>query len=187
MDTGRRAGVMSLGLAVALAAPCAAQDPSLGPGVRVRLSVAASRDQLKGTVQALDRDTLSVISDDRQLVKVPRASITRLETGWGRKGNARKGLIIGGLIGVGGGLLVCGADDDDFFGDFDHSTNLDTCDGAGEWVALPLFAGAVYGGIGALIGHFIKGDRWVELPLDKVRMSVGPSRRGLGVSLSVRF
>lgn len=69
MDTGRRTGVMSLGLAVALAAPCAAQDPSpLGPGVRVRLSVAASRDLLKGTVQALDDDVLSVISDDHQIV-----------------------------------------------------------------------------------------------------------------------
>jgi len=178
---------MSLGLAVALAAPGAAQDPpSLGPGIRVRLAVTASRDLLKGTVQALDRDVLSVISDDHQLVKVPRASITRLETGWGRKGNARKGLVIGGLIGVGGGLLVCGTDDDNFFEGLNDSTNLSTCDG-GEWVALPLLTGAVYGGVGALIGHFIKSDRWVELPLDKVRMSVGPSRHGLGLSLSVRF
>jgi hypothetical protein len=188
MDTVRRAGVMSLGLAVALAAPCPAQDPSpLGPGVRVRLSVVASRDLLKGTVQALDDDVLSVISDDHQLVKIPRASITRLETGWGRKGNARKGLIIGGLIGVGGGLLVCATDDDDFFDDFDDNTNLSTCDGAGEWIAVPLLTGAAYGGIGALIGHFIKSDRWVELPLDKVRVSIGPSRRGLGLSLSVLF
>jgi len=186
MDTGRRAGVMSLGLAVALAAPCAAQDPSpLGPGVRVRLSVAASRDLLKGTVQALDQRVLSVISDDHQLVQVPRASITRIETGWGRKGNARKGLIIGGLIGVGGGLLVCGTDDEHPFDG--RGTNLDTCDGAGEWITLPLLTGAAYGGLGALIGHFIKSDRWVELPLDKVRMSVGPSRRGLGLSLSVSF
>lgn len=88
---------------------------------------------------------------------------------------------------MGGGLLVCGTDDDDFFDDFEDNTNLSNCDGAGEWIALPLLTGAVYGGIGALIGHFIKGDRWVELPLDKVRVSIGPSRRGLGVSLSVRF
>jgi hypothetical protein len=40
---------------------------------------AASRDRLKGTVQAVDESVLSLISDDHQLVKVPRASITRLE------------------------------------------------------------------------------------------------------------
>lgn len=188
MYTRRRAGMISLGLTVALAAPGTAQEAAtLGPGVRVRLAVTSSRDLLKGTVQALDADILSVISNDHQLVKVPRASITRLETGWGRKGNARKGLIIGGLIGVGGGLLVCGTDDDSFFeGLNDDPTNLSTCDG-GEWVALPLLTSAVYGGLGALIGHFIKSDRWVELPLDKVRVSVGPARRGLGLSLSVRF
>jgi hypothetical protein len=188
MDTRKRAGGMALGLAMALATPGAAQDPSpLGPGVRVRLSMTASRDLLKGTVQALDQNVLSVISDDHQLVKVPRSSITRLETGWGRKGNARKGFIIGGLIGVGGGLLVCATDDDDFFDDFDDNTNLSTCDGAGEWIAIPAVVAATYGGIGALIGHFIKSDRWVELPLHKVRMSIGPSRHGLGLSLSVRF
>ena len=188
METCRRALTIALGLTMASTIPAVAQDAAaLGPGVRVRLAVSASRDLLKGTVQALDPDVLAVISDDHQLVKVPRASITRLETGWGRKGNARKGLIIGGLIGVGGGLLVCGTDDDNFFEGLPYdSTNLSTCDG-GEWVALPLLVGAAYGGIGALIGHFVKSDRWVEVPLAKVRMSVGPVPRGLGVSLSVRF
>jgi hypothetical protein len=188
METCRRAVMIALGLTMAGAVPAAAQDAAaLGPGVRVRLAVTSSRDLLKGTVQALDPDVLAVISDDHQLVKVPRASITRLETGWGRKGNARKGLIIGGLIGVGGGLLVCGTDDDDFFEGFRYdSTNLDTCDG-GEWVALPLLVGAAYGGVGALIGHFIKSDRWVEVPLARVRMSLGPARHGLGLSLSLSF
>jgi hypothetical protein len=66
--------------------------------VRVRVSVAATPDRLKGTVQSLDQSVLSVISDDHQLVKIPRATITRLETGWGRKGP------------VGGGAGPQGAD-----------------------------------------------------------------------------
>jgi len=178
------------GIGLALATTAAAQDafpdtPPLTPGVRVRVSVAASGDRLKGTVQALDERTLSVISDDRTLVHVPRGSITRLETGWGRRGNARKGLVTGALFGAGVGLLVCGVDESGW----DHESRREhdaTCDG-GEWVGLPLAAAATYGGIGALIGHFIKSDRWVEVPIAGARLSLGPPARGLGLSVSLRF
>jgi hypothetical protein len=177
------------GLAFALSDPAAAQDASpLGPGVRVRVSVAASGDRLKGTVQAVDQDLLSVISDDHQLVKIPRSNITRLETGWGRKGNARKGFIIGGLIGVGAGLIACAVSEENDFDDFDdfHYHDYEGCEGA-EWAGIPIAAGAVYGGLGALIGHFIKSERWVEMPIDKVRLAVGPAPRGWGLSVSIRF
>jgi hypothetical protein len=177
----------AMGLVMAQAAQAAAQDAgSLGPGVRVRLSVASSRDRLQGTVQALDQATLSVISDDHQLVKVPRDSITRLETGWGRRGNARRGLAIGAVFGAGLGLLICAADESDWGLD-PHRDYGSSCHGGGEWVALPLVSGAAYGGIGALIGHFIKSDRWVEVPMERVRVSLGPSARGLGVAISLRF
>jgi hypothetical protein len=184
---GRPAAAFAL--AAVLAAPGAAQDEAaLGPGVRVRVSVATSPDRLQGTVQAVDEAVLSVIGDDHQLVKVPRGSITRLETGWGRRGNAGKGFKIGALIGASGALLICAAGggttyQDRPFGDED----FDDCDGAGEWVGITLLAGGVYGGIGALIGHFIKSDRWVELPIERARVSVGPSHRGLGLSVSIRF
>ena len=171
-------------LAITFTVPAAAEDAAvLGPGVRVRVSVAATRERLKGTVQSLDQAVLAVISDDRQLVKIPRANITRLETGWGRKGNARKGLIIGGLVGLGSGLAACAVADGSHsdFDDFDDFEDFydDDCDG-GEWVGIPLLAGATWGGIGALIGHFIKSDRWVEMPIDKVHVAIGPSDRGLG-------
>jgi hypothetical protein len=175
---------LCLGL-LAATVPAAAQDPQpLGPGVRVRISVAASKERLKGTVQALEPSVLAVISDDHQLVRVPRSTITRLETGWGRRGNARKGLLIGGAVGVTGGLLACGLSDDDW--PFEDEDFGEACDG-GDWVAVPLLAGAVYGGIGALIGHFIKTDRWVEVPLDRVKVSLGPAPAGLGLALSIRF
>jgi hypothetical protein len=192
-STLRTAAVAAL--ATTFSVPLAAQDPTpLGPGVRVRVTVAASRDSLKGTVQSLDQAMLSVISDDRQLVKIPRTTITRLETGWGRKGNARKGLIIGGLVGLGSGLAACAIAEgshhefDDFFDDdfYDDDFYDDDCSG-GEWVGIPLLAGATWGGIGALIGHFIKSDRWVEMPIDKINVAIGPSDRGLGVAVSLRF
>ena len=183
MATKALRAAMLLGLAVTLAGPCVAQDPlPLGPGVRVRLSVAASRDRLTGTVQSLDDRLLSVISDDHQLVQVARGSVTRLETGWGRKRNARKGLVIGAATGAGLGVLVCAANSTDVYG-----TASDSCDGAGEWLGVTLVSAAAYGGIGALIGHFIKSDRWIEMPIAKVQVSLGPSGRGLGLAVGVRF
>jgi hypothetical protein len=184
-----KARAVSLALGVGLlapAGPAAAEDPQpLGPGVRVRIAVATSRDRLKGTVQALDESVLSVISDDHELIRVPRSSITGLETGWGRRGNAKRGLVIGGLVGVGVGLLVCGVDET-YRHDSDRISEDTACHG-GEWVAFPLLTGVAYGGLGALIGHFIKTDRWVEVPLDRVKVSLGPAPAGVGLSLSVRF
>jgi hypothetical protein len=95
--------------------------------------------------------------------------------------------VIGGLAGIGAGLLACGAYEGGHDREWDRDLNSEACDGAGEWVGVPLVAGAVYGGIGALIGHFIKSDRWVEVPGHRVRVSFGVGERGLGVVLSLRF
>jgi hypothetical protein len=54
-------------------------------------------------------------------------------------------------------------------------------------------AGFVVGGlggalIGALIGSASKTDRWQEVPLDRLRVSLGPQRDGrFGLGASVRF
>jgi hypothetical protein len=54
-------------------------------------------------------------------------------------------------------------------------------------------AGFVIGGlggalIGALIGSASKTDRWQEVPLDRVRVSLAPQRsETFGLGLSVRF
>jgi hypothetical protein len=34
---------------------------------------------------------------------------------------------------------------------------------------------------------FIPLDRWAELPIERLRVAVGPSRRGLGLAVLVRF
>ncbi len=54
-------------------------------------------------------------------------------------------------------------------------------------------AGGVIGGLGGLvtrafIGLEIQTDRWVDVPLDRLRVSVGPQRDGrYGLGASVRF
>ncbi len=54
-------------------------------------------------------------------------------------------------------------------------------------------AGGVIGGlgglvVGALIGSAIETDRWVDVPLDRLRVSLGPQRDSrFGFGASVRF
>jgi hypothetical protein len=175
--------------ALALCGPAAAEEPTtLAPGVRVRVSVAGSGERLKGTVQSLEPGTLSVIGDDRHPVKIPRANITRLETGWGRHGNAKKGFFIGGAFGLAGGLLACATvGSRSEYGGLLDDPEFANCDTTGERVAVPLATGVVWGGLGALIGSLVKSERWVEMPIDRLRVSVGPSSRGWGMAVSVRF
>ena len=61
------------------------------------------------------------------------------------------------------------------------------CDGAGEWAGLVLLGSTAYGGIWALIGHSIKTDRWVEMPLDQVPVSLGRRSGAWGCRSPSRF
>ena len=100
----------------------------------------------------------------------------------GTGSRARKGAGIGLLVGAATGAVFGLASGDD--------TNCSFfCFTAGEKATL----GAVgLGGLGAVIGLIAgaasSGERWEEVPLDRLRVSVGPQRDGrLGFGLSVRF
>ncbi len=105
----------------------------------------------------------------------------------GTGSNARKGAGIGLLVGAATGAVIGLASGDD-----------PSCSGSG-WFCWRFTAeekaalGAVgLGGLGAVIG-LIAGaasgsERWEKVPLDRVRVSVGPQRDGrLGFGASVRF
>src|SRR4249919_1358780 len=78
-----------------------AEEETLVRGARVRLTSALSSGaRLQGTLDSLDATTLTIINDDHQMVSVSRAQITKVEMGWGRRGRARKGFLIGGLVGL---------------------------------------------------------------------------------------
>ena len=117
------------------------------------------------------RDTLFL-----DLGRLPIDVITRLEVIRGRKGRTAEGAIIG--AGFMGGLMSLAA--------------ISACGqlscSAGEVVRKVGFAAAIGAGIGALIGSAFTGDRWEEVPLDQLRVSVVPQRDGrFGLGLSVRF
>jgi hypothetical protein len=63
------------------------------------------------------------------------------------------------------------------------------CDGgkaatiAGTTAVLGIGVGLIGAGIGALLG----GERWEEVPLDRLRVSFAPRRDGFALGLSVSF
>jgi hypothetical protein len=177
--------VTSAGLLI-LASPLSAeQGGTLVPGGRVRLTWATARGaRLTGTVQHADNNVLTIMTDDRGVVKIPRAQVTKVEIPWGRRGHARKGFLTGALAGAMMGALLMAGDSEPLF-----------CFGIGcgppttrEKVAFVGFTTLASGGIGAGIGALIRSDRWVEVALGRVQVSLGPTRgRGVGVDASFAF
>jgi hypothetical protein len=171
-----------------LAAPCigaTAQTPTLPPGARVRVTAPAygSARQV-GTVLALRGDTLVLqTAANPDTLLLPWSGVTGLEVSRGRRRQVREGIGFGFLAGAAFGMLIGLADGDDPPDSFIAFS-------AGEKA---LFAGAVLGGIGAVVGGVLGAasptDRWERVPLRSVEARVGaaPGGHGLALSLSARF
>lgn len=155
--------------------PAEPRPQDLVPGARVRItapSVAPGR--LGGTVRTLADDAIELaIGGREELFPVPRGAVLRLEVSEGR--NRGKGALIGGgaLAAVGAIVGAVGCRDSDDFG-------------SGFCGAVLGGAGLVIGGgVGALVGA---GDRWKDLPSDRVQVSLTPvAGRGAGLSIRLRF
>ncbi len=153
----------------------------LEPGQRVRVTAPdlGIRKQV-GRFETLRGDTLVVAAADSTMT-FPVTSVTRLELSWGQRSLARRGAGIGFLSGATIGAIIGFAAGDDTNCYFICFTAEDKAT-----------AGViVLGGIGALIGLAVgshKTDLWEEVPLDQLRVSVGPQRDGrLGLGLSFAF
>ena len=176
----RHSALVSLALALAVAPldGVMAQDAlTVQVGTRVRVTAPElDLERYDGTLVAARGDTLTVGT-----VHVPLTSVTRLDVHRGRTGNWRKGAKIGALVGLPAGLaygvLIHVAYCHDFDGDFE-------C-----WPLAPL--GAVAGGLaGALVGGAVGAltDRWEEVPLERLRVSLAPQRDGgFALGFSVRY
>ncbi len=135
-----------------------------------------------GTFVRWEADTL-VVQSNGDTLSVPAGLVTRLDVSRGRKNYAE----LGGGIGLGLGSLA-GA----FIG---YASYGDKSPGIGDVSSPELYAlgGALAGGlvgcgVGALIGALIRTDRWQEVPLDRLRVSLGPQRDSrFGVGMSVKF
>ena len=169
-------------LAVApLSIVTAQETPLVKPGDRVRVTAPdQALSKYTGTLAGVYGDTLRL-----DTLHVPLQSVTRLDVHRGQKSKAGTGALIGAGVGAAAGvitaLVVCAEDNRD-------------CENAGSGLtaaaALVLgVGGALLGaGLGAVVGSNVKVDRWEEIPLDRLRVSVAPQRDGrFGLGLSVRF
>ncbi len=157
------------------------------PGQRVRVTAPdlGIRNQA-GRFEGFRGDTLVVAVADSTMT-LPVASVTRLELSRGRESLGGKGAIVGAVVGGAIGLTIgarrvsaCEEEDPTEFLTGDPGCLFFLV----EPVLLSTAGGALLGGI---VGEIIKADRWEEVSLDRVRVSLVPQRDGrfaFGASLS---
>ncbi|UCC85234.1 MAG: hypothetical protein JSW46_10100, partial [Gemmatimonadota bacterium] len=153
----------------------AQQELLIEPGDTVKVAVAAVAHE--GIVLALKPDTILLdVRDATEPLALLLASVTRLDVKRGRKSRADLGAGIGGLIGMVAGALTgkafCGSSEDE------------ECRGASFGGGLIGFV--ALGAVGAAVGSSIKTDRWEEVPLDQLRVTIAPRPSG-GLSVGVRL
>jgi hypothetical protein len=161
---------------IALPSPVTAQAPMLEPGARIRVwAPELGIEKRSATFQALRGDTLAAVADST--MHCPLTSVTRLDVHRGRGGHARTGAVIGigagAVIGAVTAVIVCEAA---------------WCTVDGGVVLAGAGIGVLTGGLlGAGVGALIKTDRWEEVPLDRLRVSVASQPQGVGLAISIAF
>ena len=170
----RHAALLLVALS-ALARGVPAQDTlAIERGERVRLTLSSGRSAVVGVLVTQDRDSLRVQPrPDAQPVAFPRATVTAVEASSGYHGHAGTGalvgLLAGGLVGAAAGSSCSG----DFI-----------CPGAGGGALLLGGTGLLFG---ALVGVFVRSERWEPVYPEHLGVTVVKTRRGLGVGVSIGF
>ena len=174
---------MAAAVAMAVATPLAADETSrLGPvmsGSRVRIHApTAIAKPLQGHVIEVT-DRAIVILTGSSTLQVPRDAVTRLEVATGRRSNWKKGALAGLLLyGVMSPLIV----------ELDRGSTREAggdC-GSGECVGYPeVIAGGAL--IGAVVGHFVKSDRWTPIDPQAASVGIAANRKGVGLAATVSW
>lgn len=173
----------------------AAQEPPpvLEAGSRIRL-IYPCEPSVSGSARAPDRDCRSAgrlarLTGDTLVIEAGDStsahaleSVRRVDISAGTRSHWLAGAAIG--FAVGGTVAYVALSSGGSTGTCDRSANQDAVS-AGECVALATLVGAIPGfGLGALVGTFIRSERWQAVPLDRLRVSAGPEP-GAGFRLAV--
>jgi hypothetical protein len=157
---------------VLVASPCTAQGTVAPfPGTRLRATApSVTPKPVVGTLlETTEHEVLLAVSPSERTA-IPRAAIVHLELSQGRHGHAVNGLLIGAVVGAVALSAINAADPE--------------TGQTGEyvWVAL---VGAGLGALpGAGVGALVKTERWAELPLANLRVTVAPlPGHGMGLRL----
>ncbi len=168
--------LVAAALLLTTSSPLAAQEAPVEPGARVRVTAPdLGINKYTGMLEGVEGDTLVV-----DTLRLPLASVTRLEVHSGQKSRAGRGALIGAAAGVVSGAIIGAV----------------ACSGSclGEAGSRPA-VGAALGAIalvlpgllvGTVAGALIKTDRWEDVPLKRIR--VGPTPEGgLAFVVSIRI
>jgi len=180
-------------LALGWFADATAQELPLQPGQLVRVTCAqAELHNTKAVIVALRRDTLTLQYErfrvdahgrrhkDTLVTDTPVAAVTRLAMHRGQRSAWASGLVYGFMGGALMGGVLGLASGDDPPGWFSMT--------AGEKAGAGVVVFGVLGGVGGLvIGALTKSDKWEHVPLDRLRVSVVPTRRGFGLGARIAF
>ena len=191
---GKRVGSMVLILVVVASARGAAGEEPPDPGAssavvgdRVRVRMTGERDFLTGKVLEIDGAALVLARGRAGVLRVPLASLDRLEVARGRRHRAGMGAAIGFVPGA----LFAGT-----VAWYISCAEQVRCGPVGPILVGGLLGGAATGALGALVGLAIRSDRWQAVPLGEsaagrkatVGIGLSPvSGRGFQVGLSVGF
>jgi hypothetical protein len=159
----------------ALAPGAAAQDTlKIDPGERVRLTLSSGRSAVVGVLVTQDHDSLRVRPRaDAPPVALPRASLAGVEASLGRHGHAGTGALVGLLAGGAAGAALGSSCSGDFL-----------CPGTGGGALLLGGTGLLFG---ALVGVFVRSERWQPVYPKELGFTVVKPPRGLGVGVSIGF
>lgn len=139
---------------------------------RVRLS--SGGDRRIGTLVSANQDSIVFRDEASRRVATPSFAVSAFERSDGRHGHPGTGAWVGALCGFAVGVLVIREQGGGGFGGVDAS---DTA---------PLVVGPLIGtGAGALVGTFIRTERWVAVPRPWrfTIASEGPVRLALSIPL----
>jgi len=158
----------------------AQESVAIEPGRTIRVTVPelGIRQQV-GEFEGVDGGVL-VLSWAITTLRYPLSAVSRLEVYGGLQSHPWRGAGIGFLTGYATGFLVWLA-------------GVEGCyEGASTASCAAVLGGGTGAIIGTLIGAFVGGvlvktDRWEEVPLGGLRVSLMPRTQGFGVGASIAF
>lgn len=159
----------------ALARGVPAQDTlAIERGERVRLTFSSGRSSVVGVLVTQDRDSLRVQPQaDAPPVAFPRAAVTAVEASLGYHGHAGPGALIGMLVGGGVGAALGSGCSGDFL-----------CPGPGGGALVLGGTGLLFG---ALVGVFVRSERWEPVYPEHFGVAFVKTPHGLGIGVSIGF
>lgn len=169
---------------VALSGGSAQPWTRLLPGDRVRFSTAEDWPLSEANVVATDEETmLANLPGVNVPVPVRWSSLRQIELYRGQQSLAGRGARIGALsFGIPWAALS-------YYGwAWANNECFSNCPGRAALAGVVVLGVGAGAGVGALIGSFVKTERWDRVDLPPIRVSLAPQRGGgLAVAFSLRF